>query len=378
MERMTYPLRRVAPRPEWTGRLIDAAAAVTTPVVPDDYVDMLAPLHSRVRLRAKVERIRRDTPRTVSLWLRPGALWRKHRPGQYVRIGVDVDGVRHWRTYSLTSKPAPAGTPGEAGLLQITVTQVPDGIVSTQLTQHTEVGDLVMLDRADGDFTLDDPRPGKVLFLGAGSGITPIMGLLRGHRWHGENAPDVVVVQSFRAPQEQLFAQELPAIADRFGLRLITRQTAQAGRFTPDQLDLEVPDWREREVWACGPAGMLDEVEAHFEAEGLADQLHTERFRTVEITPGEGGTATFTAGGKATEVENDGATTLLDAGEEAGLLLPSGCRMGICHSCVLTLSEGAVRDVRDDSIVLATPEDPTLVQTCVTTAAGDCHLEVPA
>ena len=179
-------------------------------------------------------------------------LWRSHQPGQYIRIGVDVDGVRHWRTYSLTSKPAPSGTPGEAGLLQITVTQVPDGMVSTQLVRHTTVGDLLHLDAADGEFTMSDPRPGKILFLGAGSGITPIMGLLRGHRWHGPDAPDVVVVQSARTPEERLFADELPGIADRFGLTLITRHTATEGRFTLDSLDEEVPDWRERTVWACG------------------------------------------------------------------------------------------------------------------------------
>lgn len=375
---MTISARRVAARPGWVERLIEAAAVVTTPVVPHDYVDMVAPLQSRVSLMARVERVRRESDRTVSLWLRPGVLWRSHRPGQYIRIGVDVDGVRHWRTYSLTSKPAPSGTPGEAGLLQITVTQVPDGLVSTHLVQRTKVGDVLHLDAADGEFTMSDPRPGKILFLGAGSGITPIMGLLRGHRWHGPDAPDVVVVQSARTPQEQLFADELPAIAERFGIRLITRHTATEGRFDLGQLDAEVPDWRERTVWACGPASMLDDCEDHWRAAGLSEQLLTERFRTVEITPGEGGTATFTQGASATEVETDGASTLLDAGEEAGLLLPSGCRMGICHSCVLNLTEGAVRDLRDGSLTLATPEDPALVQTCVTTAAGDCHLEVPA
>ena len=97
--------------PTFAPRLtLEAAAVVTTPVVPHDYVDMVAPLQSRVSLMARVERVRRESDRTVSLWLRPGVLWRSHRPGQYIRIGVDVDGVRHWRTYSLTSKPAPSGT----------------------------------------------------------------------------------------------------------------------------------------------------------------------------------------------------------------------------------------------------------------------------
>src|SRR5699024_8335207 len=85
-----------------------------------------------------------------------------------------------------------------------------------------------------------------------------------------------------------------------------------------------VPDWRERHTWACGPTGLLDEADAHWEANGIPERLHTERFRPRVTAAGDGGEITFSTSG--TTVAAAAATTILDAGEEAGVLMPSGCR----------------------------------------------------
>ena len=85
----------------------------------------------------------------------------------------------------------------------------------------------------------------------------------------------------------------------------------------------------------------------------MAERLHTERFRPSVVVAGDGGTVTFTATGKT--VDADGATPLLDAGEAAGVLMPSGCRMGICFGCVAPLREGAVRDLRTGDVTTAAP-----------------------
>ena len=105
------------------------------------------------------------------------------------------------------------------------------------------------------------------------------------------------------------------------------------------RLDALVPDWRERETWTCGPTGLLDAAEAHWAAAGVAERLHTERFRPTVVEPGEGGEITFLTSDLT--VEADGGTPILDAGEEAGVLMPSGCRMGICFGCVVTMRQGA-------------------------------------
>ena len=155
-------------------RLWRVASYVTTPLVPADYLDLVSPLRPGADLRARVVEVRPETRDAVTLVLRPGASWRGHVPGQYIRIGLDVDGVRYWRAYSLTS---PVDAPD--GCISVTVKAIPDGLVSTYVRDRVRPGQLVHLDQATGDFTLPARRPGKVLFITAGSGITPVMGMLR-------------------------------------------------------------------------------------------------------------------------------------------------------------------------------------------------------
>ena len=118
----------------------------------------------------------------------------------------------------------------------------------------------------------------------------------------------------------------------------------------------------------------LDDLGAHWAEAGLLpERLHVERFRPTVIATGDGGKVTF--GRSGTVVDAGGSTPLLEAGEAAGVLMPSGCRMGICFSCVLPMTEGAVRDLRDGSITTAVEGDNVLVQTCISAAAGTCHLD---
>ena len=135
-----------------------------------------------------------------------------------------------------------------------------------------------------------------------------------------------------------------------------------------------MPDWRERDTWACGPAGLLDALTDHFERAGVPERLHLERFRPVVAAAGlaaSGGRVRFRASGK--EVEADGTTPLLVAGEQAGALLPHGCRMGICNSCIGRLRSGAVRDLRTGDVQHA---DDQMVRTCVSAAAGPVEIDL--
>ena len=137
-------------------------------------------------------------------------------------------------------------------------------------------------------------------------------------------------------------------------------------------LDEVCPDWRERETWACGPAPMLDAVEEHWDHAGRRRAaapralLARPRWRRRR---GRHGHLRHT--GK--QVEADGATTLLEAGEQAGVGMPYGCRMGICHTCTLTLVSGPVRDLRNGEEHDQPNEN---IQTCVTAACGDCTLDI--
>ena len=345
--------------------LSQVAQAVVTPLVPSDYLDLVAPLRAGADLRARVLDVVPDTPDAVTLVLQPGRDWAGHTAGQYVRIGVNVDGVRQWRAYSLTCPPSAPG-----GRLRVTVKAIPDGKVSSYVVRRLRPGALIQLDQATGDFVLGAHR-GPTLFVTAGSGITPVMGMLRAHL---HELDDVVLVHSAPAARDVVFGAELRLLHAQGRLRLVERHTDREGKLAPGDLDDLVPDWRERETWACGPTAMLDDLEKSWADAGAIDRLHVERFRPTVVAEGEGGTVTFSRTGAV--VEADGATPILDAGEDAGVLMPSGCRMGICFGCLAPLREGAVRDLRNGELTTAAPGDGVLIQTCVSAAAGPCDIDL--
>jgi ferredoxin-NADP reductase len=347
------------------GRVARLAARATTPLLPADYVDLFDPLRSGADLRGRIVAIEPETRDAVTVTIRTGRGWAGHLPGQYVRVGVDVDGVRQWRAYSVTSR-----TDRADGCLTITVKAIPDGVVSNHLVRHARVGTVIQLDQATGEFTLPATRPPSCLFVTAGSGITPVMGMLRNVV---DELADVVLLHSAPTAADVIFGAELRAMAADGRLTLIERHTDADGMLAVTELADLVPDFAQRRTWVCGPTGMLDALEAHWESHGVSDRITTERFRATVVVAGDGGTVTFTRGG--TTVEADGATPILDAAEAAGVLMPSGCRMGICYGCVLPMREGAVRDLRTGEVTTAAPGDGVRIQTCINAAAGACELD---
>jgi len=360
--------------------LLDAAV---TPLSVDDLLDHFAPLRpgAAVGLQGRIVSVRRETADAATLVIKPGRDWAGHIPGQYVRVSVDVDGVRLWRTYSLTHGPR------RDGHISITVKAIPDGAVSQHLVRDARAGQLVQLAQAEGDFVLAPPVAGrrqKLLLVTAGSGITPVIGMLRNLYSRDQDAHDaaraaydIVLVHSAMKRDEVIFGNELRAHAEAGRLRLIERHTDTDGLLTTADLEAEVPDLAERTAYACGPAGLLDTLEAYYDERRLT--LHTERFRpTVVDVAAEGGTLTF-AGASAASVETDGSVPILDAAESAGVLMPSGCRMGICMGCVLPMRSGAVRDLRNGELTVAVPgethPDGVKIQTCISAAAGDCTFD---
>ncbi len=350
------------------GNVRAAGSRLTTPLQPDDYLSLLNPLWSSRELRGRVEKVVPETDDAATLVIRPGWGWHyNHRPGQYVGIGVQVDGRFQWRSYSISSPPKRDGR-----TIAITVRAMPEGLLSSHLVSGLEPGTIVRLALPDGDFVLPDPPPQRMLFLVGGSGVTPVMAMLRTLDRRG-TMPDVVMHYSSPTRERMIFGEELRALAARNdGLALHPRHTDSEGIFDLAGLDALCPDWRERETWACGPGPMLDAAEQCWEAAGERERLHLERF-TVRLGDerGEGGTISFRNSGKS--IDADGATTILEAGEQAGVGMPFGCRMGICHMCTLTLVSGGIKDLRNGDEFDQANER---VQTCVTAALGDCTLDI--
>jgi ferredoxin-NADP reductase len=355
--------------PKLQRRILDAVSAFSSPLLPDDYLELINPLWSTRELRGKIERIDAETEDAATVLIKPGYRWEPHKPGQYLRIGVDIEGVRHWRAYSLTSDPG-----REDGRISITVKNVDEGKVSPYLVRRGRPGTIVGLGGVEGDFVLPDEVPEKLLFISAGSGITPIMSMLRSLDHRGDMG-DVVLIHSAKHEDDVIFGEQLRTLERKHdGFKLHEQHTQANGRFAPIHLDDLCPDWKERIAFVSGPAEMLDALSEHWDEHCDCDQLHMERFQPVlaqDIEEGKGGTIVFKKSDCRTEC--DGATPVLVAGEDAGLELPYGCREGICHTCVGTLVSGKLRDLRNGEIVGNEGEH---VRTCINAPEGPVEIDL--
>ncbi|MCW2865830.1 MAG: oxidoreductase [Marmoricola sp.] len=373
-----HPRTPVVPdAPRWTTTLRSGVRRVAelaaTPLVPADYLDIIDPLRPGADLRGRIEAVLPETADAATLVIKPGADWAGHVPGQYVRIGIDVDGVRQWRAYSLTHGPRADGR------IAVTVKAVPDGKVSHHLVRNTRVGTMVHLEQAAGEFVLPEDG-GKFLFVTAGSGVTPVIGMLRNLfpvtdqgvvRLPRSDAFDITVVHVAPSRPDSIFARNLEELHEAGMIRLVARYDDEHGVLDVADLADLVPDLDARATYACGPAGLLAALGTHHTERGL--ELQTEQFRVATLVTGEGGTVDFTGSGVTLEATGD--RPILDQAEEAGVLMPSGCRMGVCFGCVLPLREGIVRDLRSGDITTAQEGDGVNIQTCISAAAGPCRID---
>jgi ferredoxin-NADP reductase len=351
-------------------RVLRALGALSSPLLIDDYLELINPLWSTRELRGRIEEIKHETEDAATVLIKPGYRWSGHKPGQYLRIGLDIEGVRHWRAYSLTSDPW-----REDGLISITVKNVDEGKVSPYLVRRGRPGSIVGLGGVEGDFVLPEDPPQKLLFISAGSGITPIMSMLR-HLDHAGQMRDVVLLHSARHTDDVIFGQELRGLAKRHdGFTLHEQLTRDNGRMGPADLDQLCPDWTTREAYISGPGDMLDAFTEHWDQHSDCEQLHMERFQPKlglgENGEGEGGEIKFLQ--SDCQAESDGKIPILVAGEDAGLDLPYGCREGICHTCVGELRSGRVRDLRNGEVY---GQDGEMIRTCISAPEGPVEIDL--
>ena len=227
-----------------------ALAVATAPHGVDRYLEQLRPSWVGDEVRARVVAVRRETPDVVTLTLRPGRGWPGAEAGQHVQVGVEVDGRRRTRSFSVASSAHRTD-----GCLEITVKAHADGVVSRHLVDHAERGLTVALSAPAGDFTLPAARPDRLLLVSGGSGITPVMSMLRTLVDEGHDRP-VTFLHYARTEADVIFAAELEGLArdhDWLDLHVVLtgsgsvrRPRALAGRFCADHVAARVPRPRRR------------------------------------------------------------------------------------------------------------------------------------
>ena len=334
----------------------------------EDALGALHPLLSLTQVRARVVKVVDETATAKTFVLQPNALWEGARSGQFVRVSVEINGRMVDRAYSLCSRPG-------ARRLAITVKRQEGGLVSKHLHDAVKVGDVLTISQAHGDFVLPAELPAKMLLLSAGSGITPVMAMLRdlyARNYQG----DVVFLHVCRTPEDLIFSASLQAIAAEYAeLGLMVHFDESEGRFTPHTLALAVPDLAERSTWMCGPAGWMDAIHTYWQDEALAPPLYSERFAGAPLlpttAPGTPVDVSFAASGATFTTQ--GTEPLLVQAERAGLSPKHGCRIGICRSCQCVKSHGTVENLQTGEVSSAPNE---LIRLCISMARTDVTLDL--
>ena len=334
----------------------------------EDSLQALHPLMSLTEVRARVVKVINETALTKTFVLQPNALWAGAQAGQFVRVRQEMDGRRVERAYSLSSCPG-------ARRIAFTVKRQSGGQVSNHLHDHLKVGDVLTLSQAMGEFVLPAALPAKMLLLSAGSGITPVMAMLRSLKAQGYRG-DVAFVHICRAPDDLIFANALKDLATRWpALRLVLHFDESEGRFTTDTLQHLVPDLQERSTWLCGPSGLMDAVHQLWLDLGIATPLQSERFVAYALLPAS-------APGTPVQVRfvtsqqgftTQGSAPLLVQAEQAGLSPKHGCRIGICRSCQCVKTSGTVENLQTGEVSSAPNE---LIRLCITAARSDVTLDL--
>jgi ferredoxin-NADP reductase len=324
------------------------------------------------RLFARVRGRRWVADDMLALTLEPNGNWPGAQAGQHVQLYLELDGVRLSRSYSLTALHAD-------GSFEIAIKRQPGGRLSNRLLDWLAVGEAVEIGPPGGELHWPERTDG-VLLLAAGSGLTPLLGLLRSALAQGFTAP-VTLLHYVRERGQRAFVAELQALQDKYAnLQVrwaLSGEPAQAeelsGRFAADHLR-ELVDVDRRSVFACGPGGFVERVQAWWASAPRHGDLQVEAFSWPAISAGQAVRAVQLRFARThAEAIGDNTRSLLEQAETAGLRPAHGCRQGICASCTCLLLSGAVRDLRSGT-VHSEPNQP--IRLCVSAPQSDVVIDL--
>ncbi len=336
----------------------------------DRYLELVRPDLTVREARAEVVAVRHQTARSVTLTLRPNSAWQGFRAGQFVLFGIEIDGIRRTRTLS----PAGSEHGGPEGRLEFTVTTHPQGLVSRYLKSSARSGAVVHLGRAQGAFTLPSPRPERLILISGGSGITPVLAMLRTLCEEG-HAGDIGFLHYARTTNDWLYLEEVQGLArEHRNIRVEYRATREGGgRATLEVLRALGVEIHGACAAVCGPPRLIEAIGALWQSVGGAGPLLTETFMPRSL-PGSGGETDALLEFQRSGVRvRAGRGTLLELAEAAGLRPHFGCRMGICGTCECRKPSGAVRNLLTGDVSRDLEE---VIRLCVSAPAGDVVLDL--
>ncbi len=269
------------------------------------------------------------------------------KPGQFISVGVELNGKMEYRAYSISSVP-------QQDFLQLTIKRVEGGKVSNYLIDEFNEGDSLSVLAPTGPFnSVDCSAKPKIALLSAGCGITPVMSMARTWLANKTNV-DITFIHMARSPEHTIYFDELQYLNqhhDNFSLQLLLKEPQYTdfpqGRLDQKWLTTLCPDLTERTVFLCGPMNFMQDMKTYVEAIGL-DMAHffQESFTPIEPETNDSADASavvqFEVPAFGVSKEIDKGATLADVLEDSGVPIIIACRSGICGSCKCKVTKGEV------------------------------------
>jgi len=347
-----------------------------------------------------------STARTIRLVGAKESMMFSYDPGQFVTLLLEINGEKVERSYSLSS------TPSRPHCIELTIKRVPGGLVSNWVADELKLGDVLKLRGPSGRFTCFEYPTDKLFFIGAGSGITPLMSMTR---WILDTAADADLkfFVSSQTPSEIIFCRELEYLSARHrAFQCLVTVTSgasgtecwlgQTGRVNGQMLELFVPDLRDRHVFTCGPAPFMDAVEKSLEAIGFdMGQFHQESFGGNRVAtgtivgprdavtrssldiplpifgedakPAVSYDVVFAESNKT--IATTGEASLLEVAEANGVDIKYACRMGACGACKVHCSDPEAVKMPDSANVSKKDRAAGYIHACVTKPIGNCQIK---
>jgi ferredoxin-NADP reductase len=322
----------------------------------DRYLELISPTLTVHDARAEVVAVTHQTTRTVTLTIDPNRAFTGFRAGQYVKVGVEIDGRRYTRTFS------PTISEHDVHLLELTVTVREGGTVTNFLCEHARPGMLLHLSDAAGDFQMPAERPQHLALVSGGSGITPTIAMLRTLISERHTGP-IDFIHYGRTAEDWLYKPQVEAIAAAHpNVRPVFVATREGGeRFNAATVDPAA------HVLVCGPPELIDAVRAHHPA--ATAETFTPPTLNLSGEAAEGTLRFLDSGISAPIAEG----TLLEQAEASGLTPEYGCRMGICHGCTCTKTAGTVKNILTGEV---SDEEDVEIQICISVPVTDVALQL--
>jgi len=354
------------------------------------HLDEMAPWNAQAQVLECVA-ILPETPSARTFCFQtPDEAWFRYLPGQFITLEIPAGPVPVHRTYTISSSPSRP--------LHIAVTAKlhPESVGTRWLFDHLKVGDRLRAVGPAGLFTCHAWPAEKYLFVSAGSGITPMMSMTRWFFDQGRHC-DIAFVSCARRPSEIIFRAELERMAARvpsFSLAWVVGEpdpysvwTGYRGRLNGLMLELMAPDYFDREIFCCGPAGFMQSVRDVLHAAGFDMQhYHEESFHAPvtdpaqavepdDVIPDETRGARIVFAGSGLEAACSETDTILQVARGIGLNIPSGCQFGVCGTCKIRCRTGQTHmlhngGIREDEIAEG------YVLACCTRPLGVVEVEV--